>query len=111
MIEDVKDVLLVDYKSGRVKFDLTYGYLDKIYDAFNFRTQKNENIENFILNLDNESMPDNQYLLLEDMTNNDNQVYNVELSLDGLEYKGVGKIYKFFNSQGLGINLHLLEDN
>ncbi|MCQ2958318.1 MAG: hypothetical protein MJ180_05395 [Candidatus Gastranaerophilales bacterium] len=111
MGNEIQDILLVDYKSGKVKFDLTYGYLDKIYDAFNFRTQKTENIEQFILNLDNESMPDNQYLLLEDMSNQENKVYNVELNLDGLEYKGVAKISKFFSPQGLGINLHLLENN
>jgi len=110
MDKEFKDALLVDYKSGKVKFDLTYGYLDKVYEAFNFKTKRNESIENFILNLNNETMPDNQYLLLDDMSNQDDKVFNVELSLDGLEYKGQGKISKFFGPQGLNINLHLLEN-
>ncbi len=111
MNEDMQDVLLVDYKSDKIRFKLTYGYLDKIYEAFNFKTQKNESIEKFILNLDNEAMPDNQYLLLEDMSMQDNKVFNVELNLDGLAYKGQGKISKFFGPQGLNIDLHLLEEN
>ncbi len=110
MHSEIKDVLLVDYKSGKVQFDLTYGYLDEIYEAFNFKTQKNESIEKFILNLDNESMPDNQYLLLEDMSNQSNKAFNVELNLDGLEYKGIAKISQFFGPQGLNIGLHLLEE-
>lgn len=111
MNKDMKDVLLVDYKSDKVRFQLSYGYLDKIYEAFNFRTQRHESIEKFILNLDNEAMPDNQYLLLEDMSQSDNKVFNVELNLDGFEYKGQGKISKFFGPQGLNIDLHLLEDS
>ena len=110
MFQDNKDILLVDYKSDKIRFELTYGYLDKIYEAFNFKTQRNESIEKFVLNLNNESMPDNQYLLLEDMSQSDNKVFNVELSLDGLEYKGIGKISKFFGPQGLNIDLHLLEE-
>lgn len=111
MNKDMKDVLLVDYKSDKVRFQLSYGYLDEIYEAFNFRTKRHESIEKFILNLDNEAMPDNQYLLLEDMSQSDNKVFNVELNLDGLEYKGQGKISKFFGPQGLNIDLHLLEDS
>jgi len=110
MLEENKDILLVDYKSNKIRFELTYGYLDKIYEAFNFKTQKNESIEKFVLNLNNETMPDNQYLLLEDMSQPDNKVFNVELNLDGLEYKGIGKISKFFSPQGLNIDLHLLEE-
>lgn len=106
-----KDVLSVDYNSNKIIFNLTYGYLDQIYEAFNFKTQKKESIEKFILNLNNERMPDNQYLLLDDISNKANNVYNVELNLDGLEYKGQGKISKFFGPEGLNINLHLLEDN
>ena len=108
---DIKDVLLVDYKSDLVRFELSYGYLDKIYEAFNFKTKKNESIEKFVLNLNNETMPENQYLLLEDMSMQDNKVFNVELNLDGLSYKGIGKISKFFGPQGLNIDLHLLEEN
>ena len=70
-----KDFLMVDYNSNKVAFELTYGYLDQIYEAFNFKTQKNESIEKFVLNLNNESMPDNQYLLLEDMSNKDNLIF------------------------------------
>ena len=110
MTDGLKDVLLVDYKADKIRFKLSYGYLDKIYEAFNFKTQKTESIEKFILNLDNEAMPDNQYLLLEDMSGRDDKVYNVELNLDGLAYKGVGKISKFFSAQGLNIDLHLLEE-
>ena len=111
MNNELKDVLIVDYKSDKVKFNLSYGYLDQIYEAFNFKTQRNESIEKFVLNLDNEAMPDNQYLLLEDMSTPENKVYEVELNLDGLEYKGIGKISKFFSPQGLNIDLHLLENN
>ncbi len=111
MDNNIKDVLLVDYKSDLVRFELSYGYLDKIYEAFNFKTQKNESIEKFVLNLNNEVMPENQYLLLEDMSMQDNKVFNVELNLDGLSYKGIGKISKFFGPQGLNIDLHLLEEN
>ncbi len=109
MTNEVKDVLIVDYKSNKVRFDLSYGYLDKVYEAFNFKTKKNESIEKFILNLDNEAMPDNQYLLLEDMSVSDNKVFDVELNLDGLEYKGIAKISRFFSAHGLNIDLHLLE--
>lgn len=110
MSGEIKDVLIVDYDSSKVKFDLSYGYLDRIYEAFNFRTNRNESIEKFILHLDNEAMPDNQYLLLEDMSLQDNKVYDVKLNLDGLEYKGLGKISRFFGPQGLNIDLHLLEE-
>ena len=110
MDRDIRDVLLVDYKSDKVRFELSYGYLDKIYETFNFKTQRNESIEKFILNLNNEVMPENQYLLLEDMSTQDNNIFNVELNLDGLSYKGVGKISKFFGPQGLNINLQLLEE-
>ena len=107
---DMIDTLLVNYKSDKVKFDLSYGYLDKIYEAFNHKTQQNESIEAFVLQLDNEAMPDKQYLLLEDMSTQENSVYNIELNLDGLEYKGQGKIFRFFDKNGLNINLHLLEE-
>jgi len=105
-----KDALLVNYKSRTVKFDLTYGYLDKVYEAFNFKTKKNQSIEQFVLHLDNEAMLDNQYLVLDDMSNQENKVFDVELNLDGFAYKGIGKISKFFSPRGLNINLHLLED-
>ena len=45
---DMNDTLLVDYKSDKVRFELSYGYLDKIYEAFNHRTQQKESIETFI---------------------------------------------------------------
>lgn len=108
---DEKDILTVDYKSNQVSFQLTYGYLDKIYEAFNFKTQRQESIEKFVLNLNNENMIDNQYLLLEDMSSQSNNVFNVKLNLDGLEYKGQGKIFKFFGPEGLNIDLHLLEES
>jgi len=104
------DMLMIDYKSEQIKFELSYGYLDKIYEAYNFKTQKKENIEQFILKLNNENMPDNQYLLLEDMSLQNPNVYNVELNLDGLQYKGQGQISKFFDPSGLNIDLHLLEE-
>ena len=107
----MNDTLLVDYKENKIKFDLSYGYLDKIYEAFNFKTHKNESIEEFILQLNDEVMPENQYLILEAISNVNNNVFPVELNLDGLEYKGHGKISKFFGPQGLNINLHLLENN
>ena len=51
MTQDFNDSLLVDYNENRIKFALSYGYLDKIYEAFNHRTQKNESIEEFVLQL------------------------------------------------------------
>lgn len=110
MVQELKDTLLVDYNDSKVKFALSYGYLDKIYEAFNHRTMRNESIEEFILQLDDEAMPENQYLILEAMTNLSNGVFPVELNLDGLEYKGHGKISQFFSPRGININLHLLEN-
>ena len=107
MVDNLKDFLSIDYNDSTVKFDLSYGYLEKIYEAFNFKTRQNESIEEFILNLNNEEIPDNQYLILEAISND--SVFPVELNLDGLEYKGHGKISKFFNARGLNIDLHLLE--
>ena len=63
-----------------------------------------------MLQIDDDVMPDKQYLLLEDMSNVAENVYPVKLNLDGLEYKGHGKISKFFSPRGLNISLHLLED-
>ena len=99
MVQELKDTLLVDYNDSKVKFALSYGYLDKIYEAFNHRTMRNESIEEFILQL-----------ILEAMTNLSNGVFPVELNLDGLEYKGHGKISQFFSPRGININLHLLEN-
>lgn len=110
MVQDFKDTLLVDYKENKIKFDLSYGYLDKIYEAFNHKTQQTESIEEFILQLNDEAMPENQYLILEAMSNLSNNVFPVELNLDGLEYKGHGKISQFFSTRGVNINLHLLEN-
>lgn len=110
MVHEFEDALFVDYNENKIKFELSYGYLDKIYEAFNHKTQKNESIEEFILHLNNESMPENQYLMLEAMTNIRNNVFPIELNLDGLEYKGYGKIAQFFSEHGLNINLHLLEN-
>ena len=36
MGNDIKDILLVDYKKNTIKFELSYGYLDRIYEACNF---------------------------------------------------------------------------
>ena len=105
------DILMVDYKENQIKFELSYGYLDKIYEVFNFKTQKTESIEEFVLQIDDDVMPDKQYLLLEDMSNVAENVYPVKLNLDGLEYKGHGKISKFFSPRGLNISLHLLEED
>lgn len=110
MVQDFKDTLLVDYNENKIKFDLSYGYLDKIYEAFNHKTQQNESIEEFILQLNDEAMPENQYLILEAMSNPSNNVFPVKLNLDGLEYKGHGKISQFFSPEGININLHLLEN-
>ena len=110
MVQDFNDTLLVDYNENKVRFALSYGYLDKIYEAFNHKTQKNESIEEFILQLNDEVMPENQYLVLEAMSNLKNNIFPVELNLDGLEYKGHGKISKFFSPRGININLHLLEE-
>lgn len=110
MFGELKDTLLVDYNDNKIRFDLSYGYLEKIYEAFNFKTRQNESIEEFILELNNETMPENQYLMLEAMSNTNNNVFPVELNLDGLEYKGHGKISKFFSPSGVNINLHLLEN-
>ena len=109
MVQDFRDALLVDYNENKVKFELSYGYLEKIYEAFNYRTQRNESIEEFILQLNDETMPENQYKILEAITDTSNNVYPVELNLDGLEYKGHGKISQFFSPRGVNINLHLLE--
>ncbi|MCR4881369.1 MAG: hypothetical protein K6A44_05390 [bacterium] len=110
MAQNFNDTLLVDYNENKIKFALSYGYLDKIYEAFNHKTQQNESIEEFILQLNDEAMPENQYLVLEAMSNLKNNVFPVELNLDGLEYKGHGKISKFFSPRGININLHLLEE-
>ena len=42
MLQDFNDSLLVDYNENRVKFTLSYGYLDKVYEAFNHKTNQNE---------------------------------------------------------------------
>lgn len=109
MVQDFRDTLLVDYNENRIKFDLSYGYLDKVYEAFNYKTQTTESIEEFILQLNDEVMPENQYLILEAMSNLSNNVFPIELNLDGLEYKGHAKISQFFSPNGVNINLHLLE--
>lgn len=104
----MKDELKIDYKEHQVNFPLVYGYLDGICEAFDFKTNKSESLEKFKLNLDNDEMEMNQYLLLEEMANKDNEV-NVELNLDGLEYKGKGKVSHFFSVNGLNIDLILKE--
>ncbi|MDD3594563.1 MAG: hypothetical protein PHX18_08050 [Candidatus Gastranaerophilales bacterium] len=104
----MKDELKIDYKEHKINFPLTYGYLDGIDEVFNFKTNKSESLEKFKLNLDNDEMEMNQYLLLEEMAKKANEV-DVELNLDGLEYKGKGKVSHFFSVNGLNINLILKE--
>ena len=104
----MKDELIIDYKSHKVCFELSYGYLDKIYEAFDTRTAKKESIEKFILNLNDESFENNHYLILEDIEAQSDKL-NIELFLDGLKYEGMGKISKFFSKSGIGIGLLLKE--
>lgn len=105
----MKDELIVDYKSHKVCFALSYGYLDKIYEAFDIKTSKNESIEKFILNLSEESFENNHYSLLEDIEAQTDKL-NIELILDGLKYSGTGKISKFFSKSGISIGLLLNEE-
>ncbi len=105
----MKDELIIDYKSHKVCFELSYGYLDKVYEAFDVKTSRKENIEKFILNLSEESFENNHYSILEDIEAQPNKL-NIELFLDGLKYEGTGKISKFFSKSGISIGL-LLNEN
>ncbi len=105
----MKDELIIDYKSNKVCFELSYGYLDKIYETFNVKTSQHENVEKFILNLSDESFENNHYSVLEDIEAQTDKL-NIELILDGLKYVGTGKISKFFSKSGISIGL-LLNEN
>ena len=105
----MKDELIIDYKSHKICFELSYGYLDKIYETFDSKTDKRESIEKFVLSLDDESFEKIPYLLLEDIETYPDKL-DIELNLDGLNYIGKGKISKFFSKTGINIGLLLCED-
>ena len=105
----MKDELIIDYKSNKICFELSYGYLDKIYEAFDIKTEKKESVEKFILSLADESFENNNYIILEDIEAYSDKL-NIELFLDGLKYTGKGKISKFFSKSGINIGLLLNEE-
>ena len=105
----MEDKLNINYKDKRLGFSLSYGYLDGISSGFDFETQNRVDIERFNLSVNSDELESDEYLLLEELSDNPSKMIDVELSLDGLSYKGKAKLARYFAVSGLNISLELYD--
>lgn len=102
-----QDKLSIEFEGEKLDFDVDFGYIDRVYSAFDFTKGQNEIIEAYSLNLNPENLDGKVLKELEEISENLNKFFNVSLDLDGLIHKGKAKIARKFGIGGFNIDVEI----
>lgn len=101
------DYLIIKSGNKAGNFNISYGYIDRIFGAFDFKMNRPKNITGYRLKLSIEDMSPESLRLLEEFIAAREQYHDVMLSLDGIISKGRAKIAQILSYDGYNFDVEL----
>jgi len=101
------DTLIIKNGNNSINIEVAFGFLDRSYNTFNFRTNKNESVEGYNLALDLENFDTEKILELEDILSDISKLHEITLKLDGIIKQGRARIAQCFGTSGYCIDLEI----
>lgn len=102
------DYLKIKNTKDELNLAINFGYVDRVAQVFNFKTNKPQNLTAYKLSLDIENTDRKTLHELEEIIRTENKIVNAVVSLDGIISQGKAKIAQMFSFDGVSYDVEVI---